>query len=345
MREYLYSFVVIILDFMCVLILCLHGLDADLTSGDLVSGTNSALESLQLWVSELLASADSSHPEGETVGKELASASGASALNEWSGSEVFKARAWAKEVLSATVGTFAGVSEEGVTHPHGVVSGWAVWDLSGLRVDGNDGRWSFAYVTSGDVWSDRLGLNGHSWDWLGSSQPVALGVSAGVSADLVDTAEGGWHSAKLLGARTGGTEILSMMVVVTDSVQETVTVPEGNGASWAAWVLSGLTVSSENDADSGSVAWATWGAWLTVETVGTWDAGEAWLTSWTLLAAFTGWAGWTGWAGDAVWTGWTLWTGWTVDTVGTSWTAWTWWAVWTAWAGFAAWVRFLSAWT
>ena len=87
-----------------------------------------------------------------------------------------------------------------------------------------------------------------------------------------------------------------MVVVVTDGVKKTVTVPEGDGAGWAAWVLSGLTVSGENDADGGGVAWGTWGAWLTVETVGTWNAGEAsptYWTRWTALASWTSWAVWT----------------------------------------------------
>ena len=42
-----------------------------------------------------------------------------------------------------------------------------------------------------------------------------------MSADLVDTAEGGWHGAELLGARAGGAEILGVVVVVANGVKKT----------------------------------------------------------------------------------------------------------------------------
>ena len=123
----------------------------------------------------MLVSADGSNPETETVAEELASASSTGTFNEWSGSEIFETRTWTGHVLSATIGTFSGVSEEGVTHPHGVVAGWAVWDLSSLGVDSDHGAWSLANVASGDVSADVSSLNGHHWNWSVGGQPVAKG--------------------------------------------------------------------------------------------------------------------------------------------------------------------------
>lgn len=143
---------------------------------------------------------DGSDPETETVSKELASTSGTGALNKWSGSEIFEARTWTTHVLSATVSTFGGVSEEGVTHPHGVETDWAFWDLSSLRVDSEDGGWSFADVASGDVLSDVFGVDSHGWHSSAGGKPVGFGVSAGVSADLVTAAEGGWHGVEFFSA-------------------------------------------------------------------------------------------------------------------------------------------------
>jgi len=202
----------------------------------LISAVDFTFKSLKLWISKLLVGVDSSDPETETVAEELASASSASTFNEWSGSEIFETRTWTGHVLSATVSTFGGVSEEGVTHPHGVETGWAFWDLGGLRVNSNNGGWSFANVTSGDVLSDIGDVDGHHWHSSGSGQPVRFGISAGVSADVVVTAEGGWHGVKFFGARTGGTEILGVVVVVANGVKERVTRPKRNGTGWAAWV-------------------------------------------------------------------------------------------------------------
>jgi hypothetical protein len=250
----------------------LERFDADLASTDLVSAVDLTLESLELWVSKLLVGVDSSDPETETVGKELASSSGTSALDEWSGSEVLEARAWAGHVLSATLSTLGGVSEEGVTHPHGVVAGWAVWDLSGLGVNSDNGAWSLANVASRDVSADVSSLNGHHWNWSVGGQPVRLGVSAGVSADFVGTAEGSWESAELSRARASATQVLGVVVVVTDGVKEGVTGPKWEGASWATWVLVGLRVSREDDTDSLWASLVTWHTWIAVETVGTWKA-------------------------------------------------------------------------
>jgi hypothetical protein len=165
----------------------------------LASAVHLAFEGLKLWISELLVGIDGSDPETETVGKELTSTSGTGALDEWSGSEVFEARTWRTHILSATVSTFGGVSEEGVTHPHGVEADWAFWDLSSLRVNSKDGRWSFTDVTSGDVLSDVFGFDGHGWHSSASGQPVRFSVSTSVSADLIASTESSWHGVEFLG--------------------------------------------------------------------------------------------------------------------------------------------------
>jgi hypothetical protein len=195
---------------LCFIILFLFGtdnlerLDANFASRDLVSAVDFTFKSLKLWISELLVSVDCSDPETEAIAEELASTSGTSALNKWSGSEIFEATTWTGHILSATVSTFRGVSEEGVTHPHGVVTGWAIWDLSSLRVDSDDIGWSFTYVTSRDVLSNVLDIDGHHWHGSTSSQPVGFGVSTRVSADFVVIAEGGWHGIEFLSARASG---------------------------------------------------------------------------------------------------------------------------------------------
>lgn len=148
----------------------------------------------------MLIGVDGSDPETEAVAKELASTSSTGALDEWSGSEIFETRTWAGHVLSTTVSTFGGVSEEGVTHPHGVETVWAIWDLSSLGMDSDNGRWSFANVTSGDVLSDVFDVDGHHWHGSTSGQPVRFGVSRRVSADVIGTTEGGWHGVEFLGA-------------------------------------------------------------------------------------------------------------------------------------------------
>lgn len=298
----------------------------------MVSSVESALECLKLWIGKLLVVLDGSHPEGERVGKELASTSRAGALDEWSGSEVLETRAWRGHVLSATVSALGGVSEERVTHPHGVVAAWALWNRSGLRVNSDHVRWSLADVAAGDVWSDGSSVDGHRWDSSRRGQPVALAVSLTVSAHVVVVADTGWESAELLAARTGGAEVLSVVVVVADGVEEGVTAPEGNGTGWAAWLGGGLGVSSEDGANGlGASSLAFW-TWVTVEAVWAWGTSEAWETGWTLLAALAGWTRWTGWAGDTWDASWAWWTVWTVDTGWTTLAAWTWWtglAVWT----------------
>jgi hypothetical protein len=220
----------------CVVSSLLERFDANFASGNLVSAVDFTFKSLKLWISKLLVGVDSSDPETETVAEELTSASSAGTFNEWSSSKIFETRTWTGHVLSTTVSTFGSVSEEGVTHPHGVETDWAFWNLSGLRVNSNNGGWSFADVTSGDVLSDIGDVDGHHWHSSGSGQPVRFGISAGVSADVVVTAEGGWHGVKFFGARTGGTEILGVVVVVANGVKERVTRPKRNGTGWAAWV-------------------------------------------------------------------------------------------------------------
>jgi hypothetical protein len=113
----------------------LERFDANFASRNLVSAVDFTFKSLKLWISELLIGIDGSNPETEAIAKELASTSSTGTLNEWSGSEIFETRTWASHILSATVSTFGGVSEEGVTHPQGVETGWAIWDLSGLGVN------------------------------------------------------------------------------------------------------------------------------------------------------------------------------------------------------------------
>jgi len=178
----------------------LERLDANFASRNLASAVHLAFEGLKLWISELLVLVDGSDPETEAVGKELASASSTGTLDEWSGSEIFETRTWTTHILSATVSTFRGVSEEGVTHPHGFEADWAFWNLSSLRVNCEDGGWSFADVTSGDMLSDVFGFDGHGWHSSASGQPVRFGVSASVSANLIASTEGGWHGVKFFGA-------------------------------------------------------------------------------------------------------------------------------------------------
>jgi hypothetical protein len=117
----------------------LEGFDTNFASGNLVSTVNFSFKSLKLWIGKLLVCVDSSDPETEAVAEELASTSGTSTLDEWSGSEIFKTRAWTGHVLSTAISTFGGVSEEGVTHPHSIETGWTVWDLSSLGVNSKNG--------------------------------------------------------------------------------------------------------------------------------------------------------------------------------------------------------------
>jgi hypothetical protein len=179
----------------------LHSLSANLASGYLVSAGEFTLEGLQLWVGELLTVSDGSYPEAKTVSEELASSSSASALDVRSGTVVLQARAWTRQVLSAAVCALASVCKEGVTHPQGVVAGWAVWRSVGLRVNGKHRAWRLANVAPRDVWSNVDGVNCHSWNWFTSCQPVRFAVSRTVSTDLIDTAEGTWQSVELLDAR------------------------------------------------------------------------------------------------------------------------------------------------
>jgi hypothetical protein len=150
----------------------LERFNANFASRHLASAVNFAFKGLKLWISELLISVDGSDPETEAVAKELASTSGTSTLDEWSGSEIFETRTWTSHVLSTTISTFGGMSKEGVTHPHGVKTGWAIWNFSGLRVNSDNSRWSFTDVTSGDVFTDVFDVNGHRWHSSTSSQPI-----------------------------------------------------------------------------------------------------------------------------------------------------------------------------
>lgn len=204
----------------------LHSLSANLASRYLVSAGEFALQGLQLWIRELLTVSDGSHPEAKTVGEELTSASRTSALDVWSGSVVFQARAWAGQVLSAAVCALASVCKEGVTHPQGVVACWAFWRSVGLRVNGKHRAWRFANITSRDVWSNVSSVDSHSWNWLTSCQPVRLAVSRTVSTDLIDTTEGTWQSVELFDARACSAKVLCVVVVVAYGVEEGVTRPQ-----------------------------------------------------------------------------------------------------------------------
>lgn len=267
--------------------------------------------------------------------------------------------------------------KERVAHPHGVVAGWAVWDLSGLGVHGDHGAWSLANVASRDVSADVSSLNGHHWNWSVSGQPVRLSVSASVSADFVGTAEGGWESAELSRARASATQVLGVVVVVTNGVEKGVARPKWKGAGWAAWVLIGLGVSGEDNTDSLWTSLVTWHAWVTVKTVGAWKAWEASWTSWTLWTAtadLSGGAWWTRDTWNTSWAGWTLgtwktsltafavltvlagWTSlafvtlwcfaaaaWALWTSGAAWTSWTLLAVLTVLTGWTLWTSWTSS--
>lgn len=78
----------------------------------MVSADDFSFQCLQLWILKLLTGADDSHPNRDTVGEKLTSASSTGAFDVWSASVVFQARTWTGEILPAAVGTLTGVSEE-----------------------------------------------------------------------------------------------------------------------------------------------------------------------------------------------------------------------------------------
>lgn len=167
----------------------------------------------------MLVVTNSSDPNRDTVGKELAGTSGTGTFNVWCASVIFQTRTWTGEILATTISTLASVGKEGVSHPHGVVTFRATWTLVGLTVNGDDAARSFANVASGDVRFHVFSLNSHRWDWLTGGQPVRFRVSGTMSADLIGTAESTWHGTEFLNTRTGSAKTLSMMIVVADSVE------------------------------------------------------------------------------------------------------------------------------
>jgi len=74
--------------FPLVFLFQLHCSNADLAPRSRSHAVADTLESGHLWISEHVALVERSHPEGDGVGKELASSLG-HALNVWTGSEVF----------------------------------------------------------------------------------------------------------------------------------------------------------------------------------------------------------------------------------------------------------------
>lgn len=87
---------------------------------------------------ELLIIVDGSQPEAELVGKIVARASGAVALDEGSGAEVFQAGTGGGQGLATAFSSGSGVHGEGIANPETVPPGGAVRNLDGLRVDRDD---------------------------------------------------------------------------------------------------------------------------------------------------------------------------------------------------------------
>ena len=159
----------------------LHGSYADLASRGRSLATTNALECSHGWVDEHVVLVESSHPEGQRVRKELAS-SLSLALDVWTGSEVFEARAWAHERLSSAALAAGGVSKERVSHPHTVVAAWASWNIFALRVDSHNVAWGFAHSTSRDIRQDLVAHQGHGRHWHVGGEPVGFTVSVGILA-------------------------------------------------------------------------------------------------------------------------------------------------------------------
>lgn len=195
----------------------LHCSNADLASRSRSHAVADTLESSHLWIGEHVALVERSHPEGDGVGKELASSLG-HALNVWTGSEVFQTRTSADKVLSAAALTGRSMSKERVAHPHTVVAVWTGWDIVGLRVDSKDTARSLAHAAPRNVWHDIVAHKSHGRDRQVGSQPVRLAISTGVSAHIAISAVSVWHGAESSNARAGGSEVLGLVLHVTGGV-------------------------------------------------------------------------------------------------------------------------------
>lgn len=221
--------------------------EADMTLTGLASLLVGCLDGARTRGDKLLCLTNSSQPKTVEIGKVVTGTAGTLALYDGVSPEVLKAATRRTQRLATTLITSPCVQEERVPRPQTPPARWACRDRVILAVKSYCGQNSLTHHTAADVGANLLAKEWHHGYGSGGGEPIRFVVATReVTGSFV--AVGERHGGKNLEAGASLAQILSVRLLLSLQVDQTVAHPKLTAAFRTPWYLNCLAMDNQKEA-------------------------------------------------------------------------------------------------